>query len=183
MTDIVDYAIFTSPRGEYKITIGNVEGTYDIYISREENRAEVSTDVRRGEAAVPGRLVWKQVARRVFPNAYSIIERNKAARMMSTDEAYTHFLKTMISANSANYYQISPFVVGFDDFEVMLPLRTKVFINKRKYKPYEIVGETHDSYILLDDDEEEVEVLKPELEEAANAVWQEEYRQRYSKYF
>ena len=183
MTNIVDYSIFTSPSGEYRITIGNLEGTYDIYISREENRAVVSTDVSRGEAAVPGRLVWKQVASRVFPNAYSIIERNKRARMFSTDEAYICFLKTMITANSANYYQISPFVVGFDEFKVRLPSSTKVFVNKRKYKPFVIVGETHDAYILMDDDEEEVEVLKQELEEAANAVWQEEYRQRYSKYF
>lgn len=183
MAGIVDFAIFTSHSKDMKITIGNLEGTGDIYISRDERRAEVSTDVSRGEGAVPGRLVWKPVASRVFKNAYSIIERNKTSRMLSTDDAYIHFLKTMLSASSANYYQISPFVVGFDGFEVKLPRRTKVFVNKRSFKPFEIVGETADSYILLDREEEEVEVLKPELEKAANAVWQEQYRQKYPRYF
>lgn len=160
---LTNVVIFQGRDGS-EVTIGQIEGTSNIYISRN------SFDPHSDEP-----ITIKHI---IVENAL-IIAKQFQRLHCSRRAAYIAFIKELLGQNAASFEKYIPYVAGIKAFACRLPVNTQVFIWKDHPSPYVVVSCIGDEYMMRNARHpESMGTSMPEgvVREAAFASWQGDKR-------
>lgn len=156
---LTNVVIFQGRDGS-EVTIGQVESTSNIYISRN------SFDPHGDEPITIKHIIVENALLRA--KQFQRLHRSRR-------EAYIAFIQELVGENAANFEKYIPYVAGIKAFSCQLPANTQVFMWKDHPSPYVVVSCLGDEYLMRSARHpESMGTSMPErvVREAAFASWQ-----------
>jgi hypothetical protein len=122
-------------QGRYgsEVTIGQIDGTSNIYISRN------SFDPHGDEPITIKHIIVENALMRA--KQFQRLHRSRR-------EAYIAFIQELLGENAANFEKYIPYVAGIKAFSCQLPANTHVFMWKDHPSPYVVVSCMGDEYMM-----------------------------------
>ena len=160
---LTNVVIFQGRDGS-EVTIAQVEGTSNIYISRN------SFDPHGDEPITIKHIIVENALLRA--KQFQRLHRSRRS-------AYIAFIQELLGENAANFEKYIPYVAGIKAFSCQLPANTQVFMWKDHTSPYVVVSCMGDEYMMRSARHpESMGTSMPErvVREAAFASWQGDKR-------